>query len=205
MVGKRVSRCVVWVCLLMALAARADGQLFGERRLGQTLQRRAGRAASPATGNARFLRGSRSRSEFVGNRGRNDSATAPARNNRQAGRPPQPRVTRNLNPTLPKQPRKAPYYPKLSVAFAVSSPTEAAQGAELASRLTRLFPAVSESRFEVLVAGRRARLRGAVASAHQRELAEIVARFSPGISEIQNELTIQPPVAVPPPVPTPPD
>ena len=207
MVGKRVPACALWVCVLMVVAERADGQLFGERRLGQTLQRRAGRAAStgPSAANARFLRGNRSRREFVGNTGRNDAAPTTARTNRQTTAPPQPTVRRNINPAIPRLPRQAPYYPKLSVAFAVSPPTAAARSAELTSRLTRLFPAVNESQFEVLVAGRTATLRGAVASARQRELAEIVARFSPGIFQIQNELTVRPPSAVAPPVPVPPE
>ena len=207
MVGKRVSACALSVCVLMVVAERADGQLFGERRLGQTLQRRAGRAAStgPSAANARFLRGNRSRREFVGNTGRNDGEPTRARANRQTTGPPQPRVRRNINPAIPRLPRQAPYYPKLSIAFAISRPTAVARGAELADRLTRLFPEVSENQFEVLVAGRTATLRGAVASERQRELAEIVARFSPGIFQIQNELTVRPPSAVEPPVPVPPE
>ena len=204
MVGKRVPACALWVCVLMVVAERADGQLFGERRLGQTLQRRAGRAAAtgPSAANARFLRRNRSRGEFVGNTAGGASA---ARNTRQTTRPPQPRSRRNINPPIPRLPRQAPYYPKLSIGFSVSRPTVEARGAELAGRLTRLFPAVSENQFEVLVAGRTATLRGAVASARQRELAEIVARFSPGIFQIQNELTVRPPTAVAPPVPVPPE
>lgn len=207
MVGKRVSACALWVCVLMVVAERADGQLFGERRLGRTLQRRAGRAAAtgPSAANARFLRGNRSRGEFVGNTGRNAGGASAARNTRQTSRPPQPRSRRNINPPIPRLPRQAPYYPKLSIAFPVTRPTAEARGAELAGRLTRLFPAVSENQIEVLVAGKTATLRGAVASARQRELAEIVARFSPGIFQIQNELTVRPPPVVAPPVPVPPE
>ena len=75
----------------------------------------------------------------------------------------------------------------------------------MAGRLTQLFPERNGNLIEVLVAGRTATLRGAVASARQRELAEIVARFSPGIFQIQNELTVRPPPAVAPPVPVPPE
>ena len=207
MVGIRVPACAFWVCVLMAVAGRADGQLFGERRLGQTLQRRAGRAASAgrSAANARFVRGNRSRGEFVGNTGRNDGGASTARNRRQPVRPPQPRARRSINRPIPKLPRQAPYYPKLSIAFPVNRPTAVAQGAELAGRLTQLFPERNGNLIEVLVAGRTATLRGAVASARQRELAEIVARFSPGISQIQNELTVRPPTAVAPPVPVPPE
>ena len=207
MVGKQIASGVFGLCLLMVVAERANGQLFGERRLGQALEGRRGGAtlSRQARRNARFMRGNRAGGEFVGNTGRDGRPPVPTRNQQPTNRPPQPRVSRNLNPVLPKLPGKALYYPKLSVPSPVNRPSAETRAAELSSRLTRLFPAGNDNQFEVLVAGRTATLRGAVASAHHRELAEIVVRFSPGIYEILNELTVRPAPPETLPVPPPPE
>jgi osmotically-inducible protein OsmY len=44
---------------------------------------------------------------------------------------------------------------------------------------------------EVSVQGATATLRGVVASARDREMAELLVRFEPGISTVRNELTVQ--------------
>lgn len=59
-------------------------------------------------------------------------------------------------------------------------------------RVLTTLPLSSPNQIEVLVAGRAAILRGAVASAREQKLAELLLQLEPGIERVENQLQIQP-------------
>ena len=48
---------------------------------------------------------------------------------------------------------------------------------------------------QVTMEGRTATIRGAVASAYEREIVGNLVMFEPGVSQVQNQLTVGPPAA----------
>jgi hypothetical protein len=87
------------------------------------------------------------------------------------------------------------YYPRLVISF--ETPAVAAAEADLPARraldtLVRSPQMSGPSRIVVSMAGRTAILQGEVPSARDREMAEILLSFEPGISTIQNELQVNP-------------
>jgi hypothetical protein len=62
----------------------------------------------------------------------------------------------------------------------------------LTVRLEKALPGSSTNRFAVSVAGTEATVRGAVASARDRKLAELMLLFEPGIDRVQNLLEVRP-------------
>ena len=191
MTGLQVVRSVVGMVALVWMAQSSHAQLFGSRSLGRPLSGRSG-AGARVPQNARFLRGNRSPGAFVGSADSTATTDPRARTPTVPRRPASTRVRRNPNPALPKLQKNTPYYPQLSVAFRFNARSGKQQAGLLEARLSRLFAGTIGNRFEVSVAGRKATLRGVVASARDRDLAEIVARFAPGISDVENQLSIQP-------------
>lgn len=191
--------------------AAAEAQLFGTpRNLGGTLSRRPPPGMGDAgtiTGNERFLRGNRGAGEFVGTDAREQrrfvgtqrlaQGRVQAATNTLRPEPP-PRV----NQPLPASGggRAALYEPRLAVGFEVTRPPAHQLEQVLAARLEELLSSRRWGQIEVSVAGRRATLRGAVASAADRRLVEALVRFEPGIADVQNDLR----VTSPPPSPAPP-
>ena len=206
-------------CLLSFLAAAlvavalglatdsAHGQMFGPRRLGQSLARRPGPGAPQSQeeigslqGNERFLRANRRPSDFVGPDVRElqrfigalqARARAPATSTTEGLRR---RVDRSetmnqaLTPTAPG----GPYHPRLEVSFQNFAPEPGTLDRNALDALVRSPQMSATSRIVVLVAGRTAILRGEVPSRRDRDLAELLLAFEPGISAIQNELTVNP-------------
>ena len=202
---------------LMSLAIQPDvtqAQLFGSgRQLGQpfgasrqtTAQRRAGenvaaqtQTAGSVQGNERFLRDNRRRGDFVGSDRSDTNGFVGSQQGRTTGSVLtstagiRPRVdrSRQINRPIPRLRRNQRYYPALQPEFEVS-------GVRLPEMLqTELEnPAhfSNSNRYEVLVEGRLAILRGVVADARQKDLAALLVSFEPGISEVRNELQIQTP------------
>lgn len=151
--------------------------------------------------NARFIRGNRDASDFVGAAGRDDQqfvgrqeAGVTAEEIRSAVDELQiqtgPDANQTAQPAMP--PRVRMYAPRLRVAFDFVPTADS----EVSSRLTRCLasalPAESSSRIEVSAAGDAAILRGAVASERERKLAELLLKFEPGIARVQNQLRVQP-------------
>jgi osmotically-inducible protein OsmY len=94
------------------------------------------------------------------------------------------------------------YEPRLRVGFDVPQPVEGEVQAQL-TNLLRSCPHLRQtSPIEVLLEGRTATLRGAVASERDRILAQQLILFEPGISQVKNELTVRP-ADSPPPSPPP--
>ena len=203
----------ILVASLVAGVPPAQGQLFGKRMFGQTLSRRvgpgnlgspAGDTAGTLTGAERFVRGNRRAGEFVGINsragqdfvGRDPSAEGGRSGNvsTSRGRQRTPGAGRRsgsrLNPRLRPVKPGFMYHPRLDVAFQVDPPPTAWRADQLKSRLEQSLQGFVDQPFEVTVEGRTATLRGVVDSQDSRELAEILATFEPGISQVENQLTV---------------
>ncbi len=85
--------------------------------------------------------------------------------------------------------------PQLEISFAYSAPPAEQLPAVLRQRLAECPQLHATSPIEVSLAGRTAIVRGTVASAQDRFLAQQLLLFEPGISAVQNELRIQPAAA----------
>lgn len=219
---------IVAVSVSMTFDARsAHAQLFGERELGQTLSRRpspgsAGQleAANDAaqgigpgamggelTGNERFLRQNRDVSDFVGSdlmdrpgfigsvQGRTRGAIRSAITNLRSLADEQV----NRIPPEPLQRRPQPYAPRLEIAFDYPTPTNSELAATIQRQMLKVPGMERLGSIEVSLEGRTAILRGAVATAHQRDVAAQLALLEPGVSQVQNELSILPAGYTPPP------
>ncbi|MBM4001316.1 MAG: BON domain-containing protein [Planctomycetes bacterium] len=192
------------VLIAAAITGTADAQLFGSRSTGQPLQRRVGPARSgqvgEVQGNERFLRGNRGRREFVGSDERSLGGFVGSEQARTSGnvpssttglRPPPDRSS-TLNRPIPPLGARDPYHPRLTIGFQAPSDNVTDLERRLAAQLAESPRFAGAGRFEVSVEGRTAILRGEVAAAKDRDLAELVVRFEPGISDVRNELAVVP-------------
>lgn len=84
-------------------------------------------------------------------------------------------------------------------AFDYPPPAAVVDSTQLSTRLSATPGIRSVGALQVEVAQRTAILRGTVQSDHDREIAEILVRLEPGISEVRNELQVQPASMLPPP------
>ena len=193
--------------LLFLLApATAEAQLFGtERNLGQPLSQRpqAGRIeqateeAGQVQGDERFLRDNRRGGDFVGS-DRFEQRTFVGNQQGTTNGPVVPSTTgvrpnfdrsQQINQTLQRPAQNQPYHPRLELGFGTGIAGVQFPG-ELKRELENPDYFASSNRYEVLVEGRQATLRGVVADARQRDLAELLVSFEPGIAAVKNELRI---------------
>jgi hypothetical protein len=201
----RVSRLIRFaVLLVLAAAGPAAAQLFGPRTLGQPLSRRSGPAAQSQEqagslqGNERFLRGNRRRTDFVGV-DRADASTfvgmeqaGQARSERTAveglreRRAPRTALNQPRGPLGPNELRE-----KLVLSDEIAATEGLINRQEVSRRLSESLTRLSDATIAVSVAGQTAILRGTVASARARDLAELIVSFEPGIVEIDNRLQVQ--------------
>lgn len=206
---------LVWfaaVLLSFAVTTESRAQLFGPRTLGRPLSRQAppsleqgAMQAGALQGNERFLRGQRRASDFVGT----DRSEARAFVGvQQAGQPQTVptaveglRERRSAGSVNPPRPPVAPnqMYERLAVDFNVTPRADSVTATDLSRRLTRSMVRGDGTTIEVSVVGRKAILRGEVASERLRDLARLVTLFEPGISEVQNDLVVRPLDPLPPP------
>ena len=177
----------------MADACHAQG-LFGQRDLGGSLSQRStpGSAAASGTesGGQRFLRGERSVSDFVGGAaagfvGRQSATTATTSSVtglREEARPPlnRRRVIRQGGLYA----ERLQLMPDSQSQFSADQPPR-----ELSQSLQSLIQSRSLT-IEVSSEGHSAILRGAVPSEHDRQTAELLVMFEPGIQKVENELTV---------------
>lgn len=209
-----VARAILFVCLLATGptgAETAHAQLFGERTLGQPLRRRAGSPATSAMdsagtvrGDERFLRGNRSRNDFVGsNRGSLEGfvgagqaiGVGRVRSAVESLREPPDRSSQ-INRPLPKLPADAMYYPRLSIpatelaSDAFVSAVTVQRDAKLEARLSK----EAGAEVQVLHKEDRTVLRGIVASEAMAEKLRIVASFEPHIDTVEDQLVVAPQV-----------
>ena len=213
LVRARVSVGLWGCCVLLLLACRpaaVHAQLFGDRTVGRPINSPqnqgggvglsgaavAGATAGMLDGSERFVRGNRSRRDFVGsNRG---SLTGFVGSTQAIGVGRVPPATQGLrierseapqlNRPLPPQPNRGLYYPRLEIGFpepnTLVAPTEVAANQRL---LDRVYGVAGES-VNLTIAGRTAILRGTVDNARAAELAEQLLSFEPAIDSVRNEL-----------------
>ena len=195
--------CLTWLLTVESLQA----QMFGSRPAGSILSKNplgTSDMSNPTGGvgsvkfNERFIRGNRRSGDIVGRDTRDRKGFVGAQQGGQSGRA-RPAVTGRIQaaPDANRAGSRAgaggsgPSEPRLSVAFAVTRPT----GEELATSLARQLQASpgfqATSRIEVSVEDGTATLRGEVASARDRTLAEQLALFEPGIDSVRNELKVK--------------
>ena len=153
--------------------------------------------AGGISGNERYIRGNRRAGDFVGADSRDvqNVLQTMGYDGRATGSSSQIRPSR----TRSYQPRatntglrgQAPVRTGLKVDFDYpqAPPSEAAT--VLAKRL-QTVPGFKNQSLEVLLQERTAILRGAVATEHDRLLAEQLVRLEPGVSQVRNELQVVP-------------
>ena len=215
--------------VLAAFQSIAHGQLFGNQTIGASAsQLRSpfggggqgargailGPATAPATtgqtgaagpgmldGNERFVRGNRSRQEFVGTARSDLTGFVGAGQAIGVGRVPaasdsfrlEAANAARVNKPLPKQPAKGMYYPRLVLDLEgeyreLNAPTTAMSASPEIQRRVRN---AGGDGVQVLVAGSTAILRGAVNSKRAAELVVNVLSFEPGIDSVDNQLIVQ--------------
>jgi hypothetical protein len=208
----RVQFITAWAVCLISLAAGTDahGQMFGARRMGQPLARRPGPGALEAqenvgtlTGAERFLRDNRRPGDFVGTTERDLERFVGAIQARARGTVPlttqglRRRVDRSasVNQPVPPATRGTLYYPRLELSLDATAPDTSVLAQRALETLARSPELSGTSHIAVYVEGRTAILQGEVPSARDRELAELMLSFEPGISAIANELELNPNLA----------
>jgi hypothetical protein len=200
-------------------SGNVHAQLFGNRSVGNPirspLERRAGPASSGAStglsevgvlsGNERFLRGNRSRQDFVGSDRNEQSGFVGSQQALGTGRVRaatdglQIETTdeRRINRPLPLLPAKGLYYPRLDIEVvdsqffrerAIRSQGNLNSQPTPLQRVQRLAGNEANVTFE----GRIAVLYGIARSEKAATLAEVILSFEPGVDFVRNELTIAP-------------
>ncbi len=237
---RRIVLLAITLAVSSLPAHGAWAQLFGERTLGRSISRQAspsaanrstaarttgrttsGAAAKPAPGettaslmseNARFVRGNRTVSDFVGAGAAetrrfvgSEQAGADAEEVRSAIDELVVEATPDANQTAgalraPRVPMNTPRL-RMDFEFAPQAPAEVSD--QLTRRLQAALLRTGTSRIEVSVAGDEAILRGEVASARDRKLAELLVGFEPGVASVRNQLAVRP-AGLPAPPPPPP-
>ncbi len=187
-------------------------QMFGRpRTLGQPLTNR-GRGTNTTanmdledvgqiTGSERFLRENRGRASFVGadrSEGQSFVGSEQARTSgvivsSTAGINPPPDRSNQINRPLPQPRRGQMYLPKIRLELGdQTSGTARVAVDSVTARVQKSAQLASQYRIAVSVEGRTAILRGAVASENEKALAATLALFEPGISRVENQLSVQP-------------
>jgi len=197
---------------IVALAtAPAQAQMFGPRQLGgmPSRQQTYGAMSNPAgsavnnpggtiTGSERYVRGARQATDFVGTDAGDRRRFVGSRQSRSR-RTPLPAITSlarpepNVNQAAPRSETNSKtglYPPRLTLAPELTAPRPEAVQSALEKHLSRSPGIRWTVPVEVSVEGRTAILRGAVATARDRELAEALVQFEPGISDVQNDLQV---------------
>ncbi len=203
------------VCMVNLSCATA--QLVGNRTLGSPAlslqQQRAGTAPTTAApggtsvgaasglqgANARYLRGNRSRQDFVGSNRTDLSGFVGSGQAIGVGRVPTAAETLKLetskadriNRPLPPQPAKGMYYPRLTLESASETSSELPNIGPASPSATERIAEFSKGRANVSMSGTTAILRGTVASSREAELLAQLLSFEPGIDRVKNELVVK--------------
>jgi hypothetical protein len=206
---RTITAALLSLCLLLlAAASEARGQTSGSSRLGEALSVQSTSGATQSLedvgtlqGSERYLRKNRRPTDFVGPDGRESRRYVGALQARARGTVPLTtqgltrRVDRSESMNQPLRPtrRGTVYQPRLEISFEAPALTAEDLPARRALDTLARSPQLSgPSRIVVSMAGRTAILQGEVPSARDREIAEILLSFEPGISAIQNELQLNP-------------
>lgn len=185
-----VSVACLFGILVTATCNNCRAQMFGERSVG---------GQGMLSGNERFLRGNRSRRDFVGSNRSDQTGFVGAQQALATGRVPSAteglRIDRTnpnrVNRPMAPQPTRGMYYPKLDVDLSLSnaeSQTIRARSEEIEVRLQERLQRIGGPETQFTIDRSVAILRGRVDSRATAELLEQLVRFEPGIEAVQNEL-----------------
>lgn len=154
--------------------------------------------SDPAMANSRFIRGNRSRQEFVGSNRTELSGFVGSEQAIGVGRV--PTAVENLrvestsparvNRPLPPQPAKGMYYPRLEIGFVAAARLEESLAQPIDSDLLQRVQRVAGHDVQVSVSSGRATLSGNARSKRAAELAEQLLLFEPGIDRVDNQLRL---------------
>ncbi len=149
--------------------------------------------------NGRFVRGNRQRGDFVGSNRTELKGFVGAGQAVGIGNAPSATSTLRLetssqrvNRPLPPLPKKSMYYPKLVLEQTDSARGEVIPSPEFQTEIQNRLQRSGYPQVEVQWIAGVAVLSGQVATERERELAETLLGFEPGISEIRNELLVNP-------------
>lgn len=202
------------------LASDASGQMFGNRTLDRPTPIRptpqdGQEGAGPALESigtivdesARYLRGNRAATDFVGSdsadrsrfvgmsqSGVGEVLQSAVDDNLQVDTA-APDVNRVGGPVIP--PRLRLNAPRLELGFVARPQNVQQTEVMVVRRLQSSLPTLDPDLFEVSVADGVTTLRGTVASERDRRMAALLLSFEPGIGQIQNDLTVATPDAMP--------
>lgn len=194
-----------------AMAAQNRAGTTGQQRsgAGTTARQRIGAGGNPGaaaedvgkiTGTERFLREARTAGDFVGRSGSDAGSFVGAQTGAAEAEirsAIEGQIVRTeTNPALNRllnvpQVRAGMYAPRLKLGFEPLA-LPAPRVEQSAAKLTLSTAIQSSGPIQVTMAGRTATLRGAVASEHDKRLAGLMLLFEPGISKVENELTVAP-------------
>lgn len=180
----------------------------GMRATGQSMQ--ASDAGQGVQGNERFTRGGRQAGQFVGadttdlpsfltqlatggNGGNNQLRGGRNQQGQRGGQNANQQGSRNGGGRAGQQ--KAQYRIARSVGFDYAPPTAAELRTQLGTRFKSLPGVKAVGPIDVSLQERTVVLRGSVATAHDRDLAERLALLEAGVDQVRNELTIARPAA----------
>jgi hypothetical protein len=194
---------IMFTMVVLAIAP-AQAQMFGPRSLGEPLTRQKGYSQFKTAGtlqwNERFIRSNRDVTDFVGPDTRELRGFVGNIQGRSRGRVAtmieglRQRVDRSASVNQPLEPAPSTgfYPPEITLGFEPSRANRWQEEDQLTETLTSAPQLPPSSRFAVSVEGRRATLRGEVPSERDRDLAAALLSFEPGISEIDNQLKVNP-------------
>lgn len=175
------------------MAEDACAQLFGSRPGSRSTQRGTTQAKSLSE---RFQREERSTDDFVGRRN-TDLVGLPTNQTGVISSIAGLREEQRPSLNRPRVHRTAGLYPErlaLDPAIRQSSPSAAPTG-QTERTLSPGLKAFMDSRqldLDVSASGQSVELNGEVASGHERQVAELVLMFEPGIDSVKNGLTVNP-------------
>ena len=202
-------RLLLLIMFLLAFdSSCVHAQIFGQRDFGRPLDRQSRRAPSVAdsnsdagqvTGAERFIRGNRDRASFVG---ADQSETQSFVGSQQgsvegeivsstAGIEPPLDRSAEINQAIKMPTPKKMHLPKIFMSAQFIAETNRIVASRSTGQLQRSVNLASQLPIEVSVVERTATLRGVVTSAKEKRLAETLALFEPGISNVRNQLQIQ--------------
>lgn len=215
--------------IVVGLQSIADAQLFGNRTPGSSAGsqirspfgnsgQRSSFGAAPSLGpanqssapggvldgNERFVRGNRSRQDFVGGNRNDLSGFVGSEQAIGVGRVPaatdsfrlEATKAARINRPLPTQPAKGMYYPRLALDLEPNKLNSSAQTAsqppvvDAPVEIARRVQNVTGENVQLFMAGDTAILKGTVASQRIADLAVSILSFEPGIDRVDNQLVV---------------
>ena len=204
-----VVQCFTIVAVSTGVQREACGQLIGNRSVGTAPGFNQPRTpgGNPGVSNnlspsisGRFIRGNRSRNDFVGSNRTDQQGFVGSTQAIGVGRVPssveglRAATQRNVNRPLPAQPSTGLYYPKLEIDF---SEEDASDKDEQTTRVATVFSQTQErvakvagANVSVVRVGGLAIVRGVVTDKRTADLIVTLLGFEPGVDQVRNEMQI---------------